>query len=243
MSMSYVPVFTTIDLVSAMTGETINDESDPKANQVIEWIEQVETEMIAKGYSTESITGVIMDVPEGKADYQRVLSESWIYDDATLLSGGLVVSLPNTPFISVANVQRNLQSYTQDASWEDLTEGPADESDFLIIKKKYKAGLRGFALLFYQNAPYAGYQRLKLDYVWGYNLPENVLKEYATARASVMLLYSKYMRKEPIFNLNIAGLRTDLNEFTGVHKYIIDRIEQIEHDWIPNQYTGVALVP
>lgn len=241
--MSYNPVYTNLAAVSAMTGEDIDGESDPNSIQVLEWIEQVEEEMNSKGYATESLTSVIMDVPKGNADYTKVLSRSWIYDDASQYAGGLVVALPNTPFISVANVQRNLQGYTQDASWEDLTEGPADGSDYLIIKRKYKAGLRGIGLFFYQKAPKAGYQRLKLDYVWGYNLPENVLKEYATAKVSVMLLYSKYMRKEPVFNLNIAGLRTDLNEFTGVHKHILDRIEQIEKDWFPNQYTGIAKVP
>lgn len=241
--MSFVPEFTTIDLVKAMTGETIEDDSDPTETQVLEWIEQVEEEMNSKGYATEAHTGVIMNVPEGNAEYTSVLTRSWIYDNATQYAGGLVVALPHTPFISVANVQRNLQAHTQDASWEDLTEGPADGSDFLIIEKKYKAGLRGIGLYFYQKAPKAGYQRLKLDYVWGHNLPENVLKEYATSKVSMMLLYSKYMRKEPVFNLNIAGLRTELNEFTGVHKFIIDRIEKIEQDWFPNQYTGIAMIP
>ena len=241
--MSYSPKFTSISSVAAMTGETINGESDPNSSQVIEWIQQVEAEMNSKGYATESLTGVIMDVPEGNAEYTDILARSWIYDNASQYTGGLIVALPNTPFISVANVQRNLQGYTQDANWEDLTEGPADGSDFLIIKSKYKAGLRGIGLFFYQKAPKSGYQRLKLDYVWGYDLPSNVLNEYATAKVSLMLLYSKYMRKEPVFNLNIAGLRTELNEFTGVHKFIIDRIEQIEQDWLPNQYTGIAKIP
>ncbi len=242
MSSAYNPAFTEISSIKALTGEEISDTSDPNTAQVLQWIEQIEKEMIAKGYYTESLTGVIIDVPEGEPVRDTSL---WIYDDPIYASSssGRTIALPNTPFISVANVQRNLQGYEQTPDWEDLTEGPAAGSDFLIIKRKYKAGLRGVALFFYRNAPGIGYQRLKLDYVWGYNLPSTVLAEYAAARVSVMFLYAKYMRKEPIFNLNIAGMRTQLNKFTEVHQYILDRIELIELEWLPSEYIGAALLP
>jgi len=238
---SYSTQFTDVSSVEAFTGETVNDESDPTAEQVLEWIEQVEMEMVAKGYFTESLTGIIMDVPEGKIGSDHPLA--WIFDDPIFSTSGFVVSLPHSPFISVSNVQRNIQGYQQTPDWEDLVEGPEDNSHFLIVKDKFKAGLRGVALYFYSNAPQPGYQRLKLDYVWGYNLPATVLSEYAALKVSIMLLYAKYMRKEPVFDINIAGMRTALNKFTDVHQHILDRIELIELDWIPSKFTGVALLP
>lgn len=239
--MSYNPQFTNLSSVSALTGETIDATSDPTSSQVLEWIEEVEKEMIAKGFSTESLTGVIMDIPEGDAGQD--ISLSWIYDDPVYSSGGKVIPLPHTPFISVANVERNTVHYSQSPSWEALTEGPGDDSHFLIVKRSYKAGLRGVALYFYSQAPTVGYQKLKLDYIWGYDLPETILREYATCKASIMLLYSKYLRKEPIFDLNIAGLSSKLNPFTNVHVYILERLEAIEEQWLPSEFTGVAILP
>lgn len=239
--MSYIPQFTNLSSVSALTGETIDDTSDPTTAQVLEWIEEVEMEMIANGYSTEELTGIIMDIPEGDASRSDPVV-SWIYDDVSFLSGKVVI-LPRIPFVSVANVQRNVTGYSQDPDWEDLTEGPGSSSHFLIIRNPYKAGLRGVALYFYSNAPSVGFQKLKLDYTWGYDLPKTVLREYATCKASIMLLYSKYLRKEPIFDFNIAGLSSKLNPFTNVHVYILEKIEAIKEQWLPSEYTGVAILP
>lgn len=239
--MSYNPEFTNLSSISALTGEAINDTSDPNTSQVLEWIEEVEKEMISKGFSTEALTGIIMDIPEGEVSRSDPVV-SWIYDDVSF-SSGKVVLLPHTPFISVANVQRNVVGYSQDPTWEDLTEGPGSSSHFLIIRSPYKAGLRGVALYFYNNIPSVGFQKLKLDYTWGYNLPETVLREYATCKASIMLLYSKYLRKEPIFDLNIAGLSSKLNPFTNVHVYILERLEAIKEQWLPSEYIGVAILP
>lgn len=241
MSESYYPQFTSISSVSALTGESITDSTDPDSDQVLQWIEEVESEMIKRGFYQETLTGVTMDIPEGNADYERTLSKSWIYDDATLISGGLTVTLPHSPIISVDNVQRNLQGYQSDPDWEDLTEGPASGSDFLIVKQKFRSGLLGIGLYFYNNAPSSGYQRLKLDYTWGYNLPTKVLQEYATARVSLMLLYAKYMRKEPLFNVDVAGMKTQLNKFTNVHQHLIERIETIEQEWIPVEVGAIML--
>jgi len=242
--MSYVPQFTNISSIEALTGETIDNTTDPSAEQVLEWIEIVEEEMISRGFYQESLIGVIMDVPEGKAGRRTYTVNDMppIVADASVYGGGRVIPLPHTPFISVANVQRNIQGYQSVESWESLTEGPGTGSHFLIMRKQYKAGLRGVALYFYSESPHTGFQRMKLDYIWGLDLPFNILREYAGARVSVMLLYSKYMRKEPIFNIDIAGLKSQLNKFTDVHLYILDRIETIEKEWLP-QEIGIVRVP
>ena len=241
--MSYNPEFTNISSVSALTGETIDDTSDPNTSQVLEWIEEVETDMVGKGYSTQAFTSITMDIPEGDADHPyNVLKLGKIYSDR-IVGGGKVVTLPHTPFISVTNVKRNTQGYEQAASWEDLVEGPGSDTDFLIIKQPYRPGLRGTALYFYRNAPYAGYQRLQLDYTWGYDLPETVLREYATNMVALKFLYSKYLRKEPLFDVDVAGMRTKLNPFTNVHQGIIDRIEAIKTEWLPSEWVGAAMKP
>lgn len=243
--MSYNPQFTEISSVAALSGETIDDTSDPTAAQVLQWIEEVEMEMVERGFSTNALAGVIMDVPEGpvSGSMYTVGNMTQIVKNPSRFGGGLTVTLPNVPFISVDNVQRNIRGYKQDTVWEDLTEGPGTGSDFLIVKRQFRAGLRGVSLFFYNNVPQSGYQRLKLDYVWGFDLPEKVLREYATDRVAVMFLFSKYLRKEPLFDINVAGFRSQLNPFTDVHQTILDRIEEIEYDWLPSRHIGAALMP
>ncbi len=241
--MSYNTQFTEVSLVEALTGETIDDTSDPTMAQVMQWIEQVETDMVGRGYSTQTFTTVTMDVPEGDPQYPLNMLQQGLIYSTNIYRTGRVIALPHTPIISVANVKRNTQGYEETANWEDLIEGPGSNTDFLIIKKPYKPGLRGVALYFYRNAPYSGYQTLQLDYTWGYDLPEQILQDIATCRVSLMFLYSKYLRKEPLFDVDVAGMRTKLNPFTDVHQFILDRLEKINVDWLPSEWVGAALLP
>jgi hypothetical protein len=243
MSSAYVSQYTEISSVRALTGETIDDDSDPTNEQVMQWIREVEQNMVSKGYDTQTFTSITIDVPEGDPDYPLdLLQRGLIYSD-NVVRTGLVLALPHEPIVSVANVQRNIAGYTEDPSWEDLTEGPGSGTHFLIVKGEFKTGLKGTALYFYRNAPKTGYQRLKLDYTWGYELPEDILREYATIVVSLKFLYAKYLRKEPVFDVNVAGIRTDLNPFTEVHQAMYDRLEQIKEDYLPSEWVGVALKP
>jgi hypothetical protein len=239
--MSYTPQFTDEEHIEAFTGEDIDTGTDPTTDQVLEWIEEVEKEMIAKGFYTEALTDQYIDIPE----YPDELPDDILYRgmySTSLYSTGKTILLPHTPFISVESLHRNQHGYQQAEDWDELTEGPGTDSDFLIIQRRYKAGLRGVGLYFYNNCPMAGYRKMKINYTWGLNLPETVLRDYATCKVGLMLLYAKYTRKEPFLDMTVAGLRTKLNPFTKAHEFLIEKIEKIENEWLPCDI-GVGLIP
>lgn len=241
--MSYNPVFTEFSSIKAMTGEEIDDTSSPTSAQVLQWIEEVEQDMIGKGYNTQALTDVIMDVPEGEPGEDINLLQRGLIYSTRYYSQGKVVTLPHSPFVSVANIKRNVAGYTETPDWEDLTEGPGSGTHFIIVKGSFKQGLRGISLYFYENAPYSGIQKMKLDYTWGYELPPTVLRDFATCKVSLMFLYAKYLRKEPVFDVDVAGMKTKLNPFTKVHEFILEKLEAIRTEWLPNEWVSAALKP
>lgn len=242
--MVYTPVFTSIAKVSNLVGFTIDGTSEPSETRVLDWIEEVETVMKDDGWSTQALSDLLVDVPR----YPPTLPPDTLAKFEALAGGvrygyiaGVLVIPPFSPIQSVTKMERNLNSYSQDPNWETLTEGPGTNTDFIVLKHRFKSGYYGIVFYFYTNIPSTGYQRLRINYTWGHNIPAKVLSRYAGLKTAVMVLYNRYTRHDPVVELRAAGLLSRIHEFQTQHAWILEEIEKIEDKWIEKDI-GVALL-
>jgi hypothetical protein len=105
--------------------------------------------------------------------------------------GGYLVPLLNvkSPIISITELQKNDEDYADTPDWISLTEGPADNSSFLLLT----SGLKnlGYAIWFYDNLPMAGPKRLRVTYTYGYNVDNEILQRWCTLKVAIKVLVAK----------------------------------------------------
>jgi len=195
--LSYSPQYTSESLVEAVTQIDITDSTNPSSSEVLTWIEEIEKEVIERRLGSHTATDVYIDVPNIEesvgyysATYKAKTGQLFI---GTSMGAGVLVPLKNVkgPIISITSLYKNDEDPTDAPDWEELTEGPGDGSDFMLLQVSSGSKTYGYALWIYDNFPLAGPKRLKMTYTYGYNIDSKILQEYCTLKVAIKVLQAK----------------------------------------------------
>jgi len=236
--------YTSEEAVEAITGISITDTSTPTSSQVAEWITEVEARIEERALGLHTATDEYIDVPE----YNRgsgIYNFTYQADDDTVRIGSAdkahIVPLTNIrrPLISITKLEKNDESYTSTPNWVELTEGPGDGADFLLLKGGKKQ--HGYALYFVDNPPRYGPKRLRINYTFGHNVNSSILKEYCTKLVAVNVLEAR-MGSNQIDSLSYidgGALGVAMNtRYEERIKRWLDDIREIEERYFPDESTG-----
>lgn len=186
--------YTDTTKIYGLTRVTLTSSSVPSINEVNQWITEVEGGIVDKGLGVHTATDELIDVPS-KNSGESVYNYEYNSDQDIISFGenlnGVTIPLTNArrPIISVNHLYKNDNSYTATPEWEELAQGPADGSEYLLLKGGDKQ--HGYALYIYNNAPLPGPQRLKMDYTYGLNINNGILSEYCTKLVAITILQAR----------------------------------------------------
>lgn len=192
--MTYTPLYTSEVLVEGLTQIDITVSTKPTTAQVLDFIQEIEAQIIEKCLGSHTATDEYIDVPT-QSELTGAFSVTWTPSVDSLRftyeSEGVLVPLYNVkkPFITITSLAKNDESYDDAPVWDTLTEGPALNSSFMLLKSGSKA--LGYALYFYDNYPLAGPKRLKMTYTYGYNVNSAILQDYCTYGACIRVLMAR----------------------------------------------------
>jgi hypothetical protein len=112
-----------------------------------------------------------------------------------------------------------------------LTEGLAN--DFIILKGRTKAGLRGYAFYFFEDLPAPGYHRVKATYTYGLGLDTDILSEYATWKVALRVLFAKSGTSDPSgVHQFVGGIQSYVStQYREKATQLLDRITKWESQW------------
>jgi len=195
--MSYQPQYTSEEKVEGILQIDIDNDSNPSSSEVLTWIEEVEREVEERRLGSHTATDVYVDVPSldeaagyYSATYKAKTGQLFI---ATSMGAGILVPLLNIkgPIISITSLYKNDEDPSDTPDWEELTEGPGDGSDFMLLEATSGSKTYGYALWIYDNFPLAGPKRLKMSYTYGYNINSKILQEWCTLKVAIKVLEAK----------------------------------------------------
>jgi hypothetical protein len=205
------PKWTNISAVEALLQITVSDADPPNSGQVFSWITEVENSMLARSLGTQTtLSGTMFDVFPDRGVIKDTFG--WIYGTDKEIQEGFSVIPPFTPIVSIASgtMQRNKAELDDEPSWDTLKnidEFPtvADNDYMIQYDVDKKTGKRvGYSIFFMQNQPYAGRNRLRATWTYGFNIDTQVLREYATLKVCEKVIMASLMRAKP---MDVASYR------------------------------------
>jgi len=241
--MSYTPKWTSEARVEALLQIDITSATDPNSTELLDWIEEVETSMLADNLGTQTTPSLTeFDVPPSHALAKETIG--WFHAGLPESTQGRIVVPPYVPIVSVnsGTVSRNKASLNQAPDWELLKAKdnfPSDsDTDFMILYEvDKKTGKRlGFAFYFYNNIPEAGYRRLRGTWVYGHNVDSEILREYATLKVAEKVILARLFSAQPMNLASYTG--GDMNTYVNTQfevqlEWIRQRIGEIEKRHFP----------
>jgi len=232
--------------VEGLTQITIDATTSPSTNETLDFIEEIETDVKERNLYTRTATDEYVDVAPTSA-YPGSYNVSWdIKRDSLSFTGaeGVIVTLPNVkrPIISITTLSKNDEAPDDTASWDALTEGPADGSSFILLTTGNKAS--GYALWFYDNIPLAGPKRLKMTYTYGHNLNTEVLDRYSTLGVGIKVLQARRGTSAADglteFDGGTMGVFVPTQYSTRIAEYR-DEMKEIEKNHFPSPELAMAV--
>jgi len=246
--MSYSTRFTSEILVEGLLQIDITSSTKPTTTQVLNWIQEVEDGMMERNLaiaSTDALTKFDV-MPTNSYDRGTV---AWVYAGLPSDSDGKVVVPPFVPIVEIfsGTLSRNNSSLTETADWDVLSEGPGNDSDYVILRRRTRNNkYYGYAIYFYGDVPYSGRDRVRGTWSYGYNVDTQILQEYATLKVCEKVILARLMSGQPS-NVATYTAGNDLNSYVNTQfetqlQYIKDRIIEIEKLHFPRQQIPVALL-
>lgn len=246
--MSYSMKFTNISSVCAILQIDITSSTKPSTAQVTQWAQEVEDGMMERNLSISSTDALTkFDVlPTNTYDRGTV---AWVYAGLPSDSDGKIIVPPFVPIVEVLSgtLSRNKSTLSETADWEILTEGPGDDSDYVILRRRTRNNkYYGYAIYFYGDVPYSGRDRVRGTWTFGYNVDAQILQEYATLKVCEKVILARLMSGQP-GNVATYTAGNDLNSYVNTQfetqlQYIKDRITELEKNHFPRQQIPVALL-
>lgn len=243
--MTYSPKYTSQAKVTGITQFTPGASTNPTETQVLQWIEEIETDVDTRCLASYTVTDQIVDI-QPEINYPAKGTIAWLEALAGMNFEEINASIfvpPFTPIISVASLYRRTSSLTETAVWEAITEGPGSSGSFVIMKKRTKTNqYLGFVLYFYQNEPDLGIGRVKMTYAYGWNLSNVIIGEWCGLKVALKVFEALKEANTPYGSgdYSIADLRVGLVDIETRQRGAISRIKEIEEHYFPEQKLGIA---
>ena len=237
------PRWTSITDIERFLQITIDANTKPSDGDVLDFIEEVETDMLREGWGTQTaVSGTVIDVKPTEAISRG--SVAWWMRGLPDVTEAQVVVPPYLPIISVISGSffKNDSSLSQAPNWTMLVckdnVPDATDTDFMIHKKfNHKTGnYDGIGFYFYGDAPSAGARRLSGGWTYGYNIDDKILREYATLKTCEKVILARLFSGQPMNVVSFTG--GDMNSWVNTQyevqlDYIEKRCEEIRKRHYP----------
>jgi len=235
--MSYTPKYTSEVKIEAELQISLTSTSNPSNAQLLVWIEETETEIDDAGLGQKTATNITIDVPEElEQETPPVGTIAWFEELSLSYSrwkrSGRIVYPNLSPIIALSKMYRRTSGLGSTETWEELTEGLAN--DFIILQGQTKAGLRGYAFYFFDNLPTPGLQRVKATYTYGLGLSTAILSEYATLKTCLRVLFALSSTSSPTgVRQFVGGMQTYVpTQYQAKITDLKERIIKWETEWL-----------
>jgi hypothetical protein len=219
----------------------------PTTTQITQWITEVEKDVDTRCLASYTLTDQIVDIlPE--LNYPAKGTIAWLEAIGGLAYDEIDTSVfipPFLPLVSVTSLYRRTSAITETAVWELLTEGPGSSGSFMILKKRTKTNqYLGFCLYFYQNQPDVGLGRVKMTYVYGWNLSSDIIGEWCTLKVALKVFEALKEANTPYgsSDYSLMDLRVGLTDIETRQRGAISRIKELEENYFPSQKLGIAFI-
>lgn len=249
----YEPKYTSEAAVERLVQFNIDVDTKPSSSEVLEWIELIEKEIDSRRLGWKDggsegdgyvVTDLYLDVPKTTEE-----------DEATpleIITGKYITKLllTNYPILTMTSLERRTTSQLKSKpTWESLTQGyyegwtEASGTDYMLLMDEGKDGQRyGIGFIFYSSKrPKEGRASLKASFTYSYNVPGEVLKEYATLKVAIEVLKASVTAGEPTRLTSYPG--GDFQEYIPREmseqiKQWKARLKEIEKDHFPDTHSG-----
>lgn len=231
--------YTNVSAIEALLSIDITSGTTPSEAQTDIWITQIETGMKASRLGSQTtVSGTKFDVTPTSAMAKDTIA--WFKAGLPASPTGREVVPPFTPIISVTSgtMYRNKAGLNQTEDWDQLSEGPGEDTDFIIrydVNKKTNKRV-GNSFYFYGSLPSAGKERIMCTWVYGHNIDTEILQEYATLKTSEKVILARITSAQPMNLATYTG--GDFNTFVNTQyeawlDYIEKRTTEIEEMYFP----------
>ena len=228
---------------------SITDDTRPSSIQVAEIIREIEKEIDSKwlGWPDGSSYGTGYTMTDLYVDVPSPYTE----EEPSVLGEEVDTVYIPYPIVSMTKLERRTSSIEDTPVWEELTQGyysgwSGGKSDYKVIWTTGPDGQRyGIGWYFYSSKkPKAGRARLKASFTYSFLVPEYILKEYATLRASIIVLELAMASGEPTRLSVYSG--GDFQEFvprevSGLIQRWKERVKEIEEKHFPKAKSPLSI--
>lgn len=217
--------------------------TNPTTAQITQWITEVEADIAARGLGSAEISEQLEDIEKVdivKKDTIEFIEYVQRYGWADVK--GVFWFPAFSPMISITKLEKRTSELDEAAAYTELSEGPGESSDFIIIKRKSKTNqYLGVGVYFYSDdKPDAGPLRIRVTYTWGWNINSSILGEYATLQVALKVLGAlrEYYVPYGAGDYGFGDVRIGPEDPERKRWNVIRRIREIEDKYFPSKEAG-----
>lgn len=213
----YSPKYCTVKEFEDWYQANITENTVPNTEQVLRLMQGAEAEVDQKEWGTYTQTDEYVD-----GEYQ-ISTFNWQYV-------GFYAQIVRPAHINIQRIIRcqinNGGVVSSDPIWQDVAEGPAGNSQFIVLRKTRGVNQLGTSLLFYSNVPYPGPMRFRISYEYGMNLDRSLLREYVGKTVAMGALEMRTAAEN--INLNF-----DKGPWGALYRAYKARLKEMREDLFP----------
>jgi hypothetical protein len=213
----YTPKYCTLAEFQDFYQADVTENSVPNADTVLRLLQGAEAEVDTKEW------GKYTQVDEFMDGRYEILTFNWQY--VGFFCQIIYPAHPN--IIRIIKCHTNMGGpVSSEPIWQEVKEGPADNSNFIMLRKSRQKSQVGSALLFYTNVPYPGPLRFRLTYEYGMDVDRSLLREYVGKKVAMDSLEMRTAAEN--INLNF-----DKGPWAALYRGYEKRLKQMREELFP----------
>lgn len=223
----YQPKYCTLDELQRWLQYDLSEDSIPNTEDALSLIQSAEAEIDSREWGRYTQTDEYID-----GQYE-ILTFQWRYV-------GFFAQVFYPAHINILKVIKCHYNSggppSSDPIWTEVTEGPANSSSFVVLRKPRLKSQVGSALLFYTNTPYPGPLRVRLTYEYGMDIDKALLREYAGKQAAMGALDFRAAAENVNINL-------DEGPWAALYKKYSERLTFLRENLFPKKVRKIWVYP
>ncbi len=223
----YKPKYCSIEEFEDFYQDEVSEDTVPNTETVIRMLQTAEAEVDSREWGKYIQTDEIID------GHYEILSFNWQY--VGFFCQIIYPAHPN--ILKVIKCHTNMGgAVSSEPIWQEVKEGPADNSNFIVLRKTRLKSQVGSALLFYTNVPYPGPFRFRLTYEYGMDVDRALLREYVGKKVAMDALEMRTAAEN--INLNF-----DKGPWAALYRAYEKRLKTMREELFPKMTRKPFIYP
>lgn len=231
--------------LKALTDYTLDSSTNPSESEVLNWIEEVETDIVERCLGNHTATDITFDVPERLEAVAPPISQIEGFEAYATgvywYEAGILVLPPHRPLLQLTSIAKRTSALGSADAWSNYTVGRSGD----VILLSYPRGSRtlGWGIYIFDDLPATGYQRLKATYDYGWNLPTAILREYCNLKLALKIFERLLRHHTPhgAGDFSVGDIRWSVEDIAGKQSTYYTRLEEIEERHFPRESTEIGI--